>query len=404
MRQEKRDIAGKGARMVKKQWWLLFLAGILLGGFFYGAEFFLSKAQADLARVPAGDFIALNNSDSPANQSNRNRANPGTGFVGKAEKDAGSEEEADKKPVSSERTQVSVSSGSSPLDKVKVKIYLTNDRKVEKVSLETYVLGVLAGEMPPDFELEALKAQAIAARTYIVKRLSSGTVDEISKKGADVSDTIAHQAYISKDELRARWKSEEQKAKLEKLEQAVNETKGLIVTYNGGPIEAAFFSTSNGYTENSEDYWEMSLPYLRSVESPWDKELSPRFRQQTEIGVKELYRKLGISGKAAASKLKMKLGATTEGKRVKEIRINGVSFTGREVREKLGLASTQFTWKIDKEKIVFTTYGMGHGVGMSQWGANGMAKEGKDAIEILEHYYTGATVEQASKLAMSLPS
>lgn len=288
-------------------------------------------------------------------------------------------------------------SGQSALADVQVRVYLTDTGKVEKVPLETYVMGVLAGEMPIDFELEALKAQAIAARTYIFRRLASGE-NELAGRGADVTDTVKHQVYVSKRELDRRWEGEQKSENLAKLEQAVRETEGLVVTYEGEPIEAAFFSTSNGYTENSEDYWSLSLPYLRSVTSPWDKELSPRYEQETTFKLSKFYRLMGLSGKTASSKPTIKVIEKTEGRRIKTLRINGRTFTGREVRERLGLASSQFSWKIGKGEITFTTYGLGHGVGMSQWGANGMAQEGSKAVDILLHYYTGAKVEQASKL------
>ncbi|MDF2836303.1 MAG: stage sporulation protein, partial [Paenibacillus sp.] len=288
--------------------------------------------------------------------------------------------------------------GNSELEGVNVRVYLSDSGKVEKVPIETYVMGVLAGEMPIDFELEAMKAQAIAARTYIVRRLASG-LNELASRGADVSDTVQHQVYISKKELAGRWAGEEKKANLEKLERAVRETRGLVVTYEGQPIEAAFFSTSNGFTENSEDYWTSALPYLRSVDSPWDKELSPRYEQQTTFKVSQFYSAMGLSGKAAsAKKPSMKVADRTDGNRIKSLRINGKTFAGREVRERLGLASSEFSWKISKGSITFTTYGLGHGVGMSQWGANGLAKAGGSAADILLHYYTGTKVEQASKL------
>lgn len=282
----------------------------------------------------------------------------------------------------------------SALDSEKVRIYLTDRKKIETVPLETYVMGVLAAEMPIDFHVEALKAQAIAARTYIVRRLSSGA----SAGQADVLDTVQHQVYFSKDELAKRWKGKAKRDNLAKLKQAVDETRGLIMTYEGEPIEAAFFSTSNGYTENSEDYWEQPLPYLRSVASPWDKELSPRYEAEKTLKLSSFYRAMGLSGKAARGKPAIKVTERTDGKRIKEVEINGKAFSGREVRERLGLASSHFIWKTGKDSITFTTYGLGHGVGMSQWGANGMAQDGKSAEEILEHYYSGASLEQASKL------
>ncbi|REK69621.1 stage II sporulation protein D [Paenibacillus paeoniae] len=281
------------------------------------------------------------------------------------------------------------------LDNQRVRVYLTELKKVESVPLETYVTGVLAAEMPIDFELEALKAQAIAARTYIVRRLSSAVM---ANEKADVLDTVQHQAYLSKDELGKRWKGEEKTTNLAKLKRAIEETKGFILTYEGEPIEAAFFSTSNGFTENSEDYWAQSLPYLRSVASPWDEGISPRYEAETVWTKKEFYRALGLKGKAASAKPSITVTKRTEGNRIKEVLINGKSFSGREVREKLGLASSHFSWKISDHEIVILTYGLGHGVGMSQWGANGMAQEGKKATAILMHYYTGTRVEQASKL------
>jgi stage II sporulation protein D len=283
------------------------------------------------------------------------------------------------------------------LEGVTVRVYLTGTGAVEKVPIETYVMGVLAGEMPIDFELEALKAQAIAARTYIVRRLASGD-NELASRGADVSDTVEHQVYVSKKELGRRWEGDAEAENLAKLAQAVRETEGLVVTYEGEPIQAAFFSTSNGYTENSEEYWTMSLPYLRSVDSPWDKSISPRYEQEETFELSRFYKLMGMKGKKAKGKPSIKLVDKTEGNRIKSISVNGTSFTGREVRERLGLASSQFSWKIGKEGITFTTYGFGHGVGMSQWGANGMAKEGRTAVDILLHYYSGTKVEQASNL------
>jgi stage II sporulation protein D len=283
------------------------------------------------------------------------------------------------------------------LEGVTVRVYLTGTGTVEKVPIETYVMGVLAGEMPIDFELEALKAQAIAARTYIIRRLASGD-NELASRGADVSDTVEHQVYVSKKELGRRWEGDAEAENLAKLAQAVRETEGLVVTYEGEPIQAAFFSTSNGYTENSEEYWTMSLPYLRSVDSPWDKSISPRYEQEETFELSRFYKLMGMKGKKAKGKPSIKLVDKTEGNRIKSLSVNGTAFTGREVRERLGLASSQFSWKIGKEGITFTTYGFGHGVGMSQWGANGMAKEGRTAVDILLHYYSGTKVEQASNL------
>ena len=279
------------------------------------------------------------------------------------------------------------------LDQLRVDVFVSKDSRIERVPLELYVRGVLAGEMPADFELEALKAQAIAARTYIVKQLAAGGGS--GKKTGDISDTVSHQVYVPLTELGTRWPEEQSTQSLARLTRAVQETRGLIMTYNGKPIEASFFSTSNGYTENSEDYWTLSLPYLRSVPSPWDQELSPRYEQTVTLSLDEFRRKLGV-GKGAERT--MRILERTEGQRIKSVSIGGKTYTGRQVREKLGLASSQFGWSTGDGEITFTTYGYGHGVGMSQWGANGMAKSGEPAEAILQHYYTGVTIEQASKL------
>lgn len=285
------------------------------------------------------------------------------------------------------------------LNEPAIPVYLTQAKRIETVPLEAYVRGVIAAEMPIEFELEALKAQAIAARTYIVRRLMYEDTSNVPVEGALVTDTITHQAYLNTSQLRSRWSVLDYAKNIEKLNRAVNETAGLIATYEGEPIQAVFFSTSNGHTENSEDYFRDAIPYLRSVPSPWDSELSPKYEQSTAIPLKEMMSKLGLSAPVSTSggKLQLQVVEETAGKRISSIKVADQLFTGREVREKLGLPSSHFTWKLDKDHIIFTTYGYGHGVGMSQWGANGMAKEGKDAAEIIRYYYQGVNLEKWPK-------
>ncbi|MBH5320584.1 stage II sporulation protein D [Paenibacillus sp. GSMTC-2017] len=390
----------------KKRWFIIFGIGVLLGTIVFGMKVSIAAFEERSNKVYTSVVEREPKWVSAAEQKKTNVKNNPQSTLKDTENTLESnimpifthpprkqEDRSDSKVAIIPSEQLS-----GALDDVKVRVYLTNQKRVETVPIETYVMGVLVGEMPMDFHLEALKAQAIAARTYIVRKLSSETKQDRTRKKADVLDTVQHQVYLSEDELANRWRGEEKKVLLAKLQQAVEETKGLIVTYKGEPIEAAFFSTSNGYTENSEDYWEQSLPYLRSVDSPWDKEISPRYEQQFAFKRADIYRAMGLSGKFARAKLVMKVTERTEGKRIKEIQINGKTYSGREVRERLGLASSQFKWKIEKDKVIFTTYGLGHGVGMSQWGANGMAQDGRDAKDILLHYYTDSTVEQASKL------
>ncbi|WP_233354679.1 stage II sporulation protein D [Paenibacillus sp. JZ16] len=286
-----------------------------------------------------------------------------------------------------------------------VSVYVTKTDTVEELPLEQYLVGVLAAEMPAEFQLEALKAQAIAARTYIVQRLASGDRSGVPDGKAVVTDTVSHQAYIAQDELTKEWQRLGKEAELAKLQRAVKETAGVVMTYEGQPITASFFSTSNGYTENSEDYWKNEIPYLRSVESPWDKQISPKYKTTITMPRSEFIGKLGLAdgavpvsagGDGGASFLKVL--SYTQGHRIESVRVGGKKFTGREVREKLGLRSSQFTLHMKDGEIEITTYGNGHGVGMSQYGAEGMAREGYEAKEILAHYYTNISFDKTSNL------
>ncbi|WGG45497.1 stage II sporulation protein D [Rossellomorea sp. DA94] len=277
-------------------------------------------------------------------------------------------------------------------DSVEVAVYRSSQDLIEKLPLEQYVVGVVAGEMPADFEKEALKAQALAARTYMVNQLMSD--DPSVPKGADVTDTVAHQVYKNQKELATLWGSDYD-WKIKKISEAVLETKGKVLTYDDKPITAAFFSTSNGYTENSEAYWADDIPYLRSVESPWDK-ASPKFEDQKIIPINEFKQKLGVTLPKDGSV--GTITSRTEGKRVAKVEINGKEFTGREIRDKLGLRSSDFTWYLKDDHIVIATKGFGHGVGMSQYGANGMAKEGKNYKDIVTHYYKDVKITESSKL------
>lgn len=297
----------------------------------------------------------------------------------------------------------------------KVSVYLSRSGQIETLPLEDYVSGVVAAEMPADFELEALKAQAVAARTFIVRRLLAGDRSGVPVPVADVTDTVSHQAYLSKATLERDWTRGGKRAGLDKLRRAVLETRGVVMIYRGQPITASFFASSGGYTENSEDYWNAAVPYLRSVASPWDKEITPNLAVTYTFTTSELMKKLGLADRAlpvarglaasswvkpvsSSSGLPAEVLSLTAGHRVKQISIGGTVFTGREVREKLGLRSSQFTWKRQGGKVLITTYGNGHGVGMSQWGANGMAKEGRTATQILKHYYSGISFSQVSTL------
>ncbi|MFS1511229.1 stage II sporulation protein D [Chengkuizengella sp. SCS-71B] len=279
-----------------------------------------------------------------------------------------------------------------------VPIYMTNEKKIEVLPLETYVRGVIAAEMPIEFELEALKAQAIAARTYIFRRMVDQDFSNVPVEGAYVTDTVSHQVYLSEDKLIQKWTGDLYEKNMEKINRAVYETRGLVVTYDDHPINSTFFSTSNGYTENSEDYWNVELPYLRSVESPWDAEISPKFKNTLVLSSNQFFNKLKINPaqRASTGQSLFKILEWSEGHRIKKIAIGDVILTGREVRERLGLSSSQFEMVMVDNQVQITSYGYGHGVGMSQWGANGMAMEGSTAEEILLYYYQGIEVKRVN--------
>ncbi|MGL4521991.1 MAG: stage II sporulation protein D [Bacilli bacterium] len=274
---------------------------------------------------------------------------------------------------------------------VTVSLYRTSTKDVEKKGIETYVFGVVAAEMPASFELEALKAQAIAARTYVFRKHNIRNNEQVW----DVQDSVSDQAYYDINQLKNIWGSDfYENAK--KIKEAIEATEGMILTYKGKPIEAYFFSTSNGKTENSEDYWSNYVPYLRSVNSEWDIQ-SPKYERTVGMKVPEFNERLGI--RLQVSKPIMRQVKRTSGGRIASVVIEGEKFTGREIREKLGLASSHFTMRYAPHvnEIVIKTYGYGHGVGMSQYGANGMAKSGMNFKEILDHYYTGVQIDSVTE-------
>ncbi|WP_025025735.1 stage II sporulation protein D [Caldalkalibacillus mannanilyticus] len=301
-----------------------------------------------------------------------------------------------KAPEASQETMVELVTETKEVEEafpqVEIAVYRTGSKTIEKVPLELYIRGVVASEMPANFELEALKAQALAARTYIVRRLVEKDYSD-TPKGSIVTDTERHQVYQSEGELKKRW-GKDFEPNLSKVNQAVNETMGQVLTYEGRPINATFFSTSNGYTENSEEYWGTELPYLRSVTSPWDQD-SPRYKEQVVMSIEEFQKKLGIKLTLPTSPDEpfSEVVSRTEGNRIGKIKVGEASFTGKEVREMLNLSSSHFEWHIKNGNVYIDTIGWGHGVGMSQWGANGMAKEGHTAEEIVTHYYKGIMIQ-----------
>lgn len=256
---------------------------------------------------------------------------------------------------------------------------------IDRVFFEEYVKGVLAGEMPTSFDLEALKAQAVAARSYVLKKM-----EQNKEQDYDVVDTVMNQVYLDDATLKEKWKDKYEE-KNNKIKQAIVETKGEYMTYNNEVIEAFFFSTSTGKTENSGEVFQTQLPYLKSVDSAWDEEVSPVFSQNNNLSLEEFYQKLNIEYNP---NLKIEITKTTSTGRIKELKINNHEFKANDIYQKLNLRSTFFDIKQKDNQVEITTKGYGHGVGMSQYGALAMAKKGYKYQDILKYYYQGVEIKK----------
>lgn len=266
---------------------------------------------------------------------------------------------------------------------IRVKRSATGD--IEEIPFEEYIVGVLAGEMPIYFEKEAFKAQAVAARSYALKRMEYNSDNEY-----DVVDSIMNQVYLDNEYLKKAW-GDEYIININKLREAVNETSGEYLVYDDEVIDAMFFSTSNGYTEDAVTVFNIDLPYLQSVKSAWDEDTSSAFRAIKTISASNFYETLGLS---YSETLNVKVIRRSSTNRIIDININGKDFSGRDLYNRLGLKSTDFSLKKEGDNIIINTTGYGHGVGMSQYGALGMAQEGYSYNEILSYYYTGTSIKK----------
>ena len=267
----------------------------------------------------------------------------------------------------------------------------------EQMTLERYLAGVVRGEMPASFEMEALRAQAAAERSYVYYQLAAGRKD--THPDADFcTDHTCCSAYLSETAAREKWGGDFAPWNT-RVEQAVSDTDGQVVLYNGRPILAVFHSSSAGRTAAAGDVWSGDLPYLVSVDSPEGEETVPNYYSTVTFTAAEAKEKL----LAAHPELKLSgtpdrwFGAAAENGsgRVETVSVGGTDIEGTELRRIFGLRSACFTVAADSESVTFRVTGYGHGVGMSQYGANQLAREGKTWQEILEWYYTGATVGNA---------
>ena len=269
---------------------------------------------------------------------------------------------------------------------------LTREGEIVELTMADYLWGVVAAEMPASFEEEALKAQACAARTYTVIRQNSGSAKH---PDADIcGDSTCCQAYIDRSAAEARWGLNAGEYG-EKIDRAVAETDGLGVLYAGQPIQALFFSSAAGKTVDAVEVWGNSVAYLKSVDSPEGDEV-PNYRTQVVLGAEEVkaltlaaYPGADLSGDPSGW---FGQASRNEGGGVISMPLGGVTLTGGQLRSLFSLRSAAFTVTWDGERFTFDVTGYGHGVGMSQYGANAMARNGSSFQDILTWYYTGAEV------------
>ena len=276
----------------------------------------------------------------------------------------------------------------------KIKLLHKKTNEIEEINLDEYLYGVVSAEMPASFEIEALKAQSVVARTYtFYQMLNNGNKHE----NANIcDDSTCCQAWISKDDRFARWDKDKQQEYWDKITKAVNETTGKIITYENKVINAFFHSNSGGMTEVPVNVWGGSgYPYLQSVETSGEDGYS-QYASEVELTFDEVVEKIKESHKNIeidfSKKDAIEILEYTDSGRVKTIKFGNVELSGVETRTIMGLRSANFTVEIKDKKVKFTVKGYGHGVGMSQTGADSLAKQGKNYEEIIHHYYTDVEI------------
>ncbi len=281
-----------------------------------------------------------------------------------------------------------------------IKLYHVKTSQTEELSLDDYLYGVVSSEMPASFEKEALKAQAIVARTYTIYQITKSK----GKHGdADICDDYkCCQAWISKEDRLAKWSENEAEANWNKIVEAVDSTQGKIITYNGSPIDAFFHSNSGGITETASNVWGGdNFPYLQSVQTSGEDGYT-QYSSEVEFSQSEFIDKIKTKHPDFEIDFNdnscVQILEYTESGRIRTIKFGNIQIAGTEARTLLGLKSTNFSFEIVDGKIKFKVLGYGHGVGMSQTGADSMAKAGSSAEEIIKHFYSGVEISFVNDL------
>ncbi len=256
-------------------------------------------------------------------------------------------------------------------------VNLINQDQTLTLNLDDYLLGVVSAEMPASFNPEALKAQAVAARTYTLAKYQPPN---------PITINITEQAYLTNTELQNLWQSNYE-TYYTKIKDIITTTNNEVITYNGNLIHAYYYAMSNGYTEDAAVVFQEELPYLKVLSSPYEEE-NKNFNYLKELSYSTFLNLLSLP----PTELTITNIVRNASHRVDKITINGKTFTGIELRTLLDLRSTDFEIEKDHDNIIITTKGYGHGVGMSQYGANYMAATGKTYQEILTYYYQNTKI------------
>ena len=285
-----------------------------------------------------------------------------------------------------------------------IPVYIAEEDRVEEMNVNQYLKEVVAAEMPAEFYPEALRAQAIAARTYLINRINAYKTSGIPEehKGAYICTDATHcKSWISEEKRREMWDADKADEYWQKISDAVESTGRLIVTYNDEPISAVFHSTSSGFTENAKDVWGGDVAYLVSVKSEGDDQ-SPRFQDEKNYTIDE-FKKIAEEKIEGVNWDNYIIGDITRSDAggIMSIDIGGVAVKGTDFRFMYDLRSTNIQIEQNENNIKITTKGYGHGVGMSQYGANYLASIGKNYEDILKTYYTGVKISECESFALN---
>ena len=286
--------------------------------------------------------------------------------------------------------QTDITDSGSDKDNNTISVFLTADSKTVTMNMRDYLIGVVAAEMPASYETEALKAQAVVAATYAEYR----KLHPDNETEGDISDSSTiHQGYMTIDEMKDKW-GDTFDSYYNRIASAVDAVDGITITYDNEPIRAAYHAISNGQTESAKTLWGEDISYLQSVDSTWDKS-STRFSTEVVFSADEIKNLMKDQKGVKFSDNEedwIEITKISPSGTVLECRICNIKMTGTEVRNLFSLRSASFEVNYNNGQFIFSVQGYGHSVGMSQNGANCMAKEGKSYDEIIKHYYTGVNI------------